>query len=180
MFKKIKEIFSIKTPNHKDYSFPHEILYRKILQTSYNNWFYKDLKVDDTIEGRFEIIVLHIFVLFKILDERNEENTIFKQKLLETFIEELDSTYREIGISDNTFAKKMKIAVQSIYGRIDSYNNQFDNIDLFSESLQRNIWPLEKGKIKESKLLSNYVYDKIKKYKNKEYKDIIQRPSDEF
>lgn len=180
MFKKIKEIFSIKTPDYKDYSFPHEILYKKILQTSYNNWFYKDLKVDDTIEGRFEIIVLHIFVLFKILDERNEENTFFKQKLLETFIEELDSTYREIGISDNTFAKKMKIAVQSIYGRIDSYNNQLDNIDLFSESLQRNIWPLEKGKIKESKLLSNYVYDKIKKYKNKEYKDIIQRPSDEF
>jgi len=125
MFKKIKEIFSIKTPDYKDYSFPHEILYKKILQTSYNNWFYKDLKVDDTIEGRFEIIVLHIFVLFKILDERNEENTFFKQKLLETFIEELDSTYREIGISDNTFAKKMKIAVQSIYGRIDSYNNQF-------------------------------------------------------
>ena len=180
MFKKIKEIFSVKTLDYKDYSFPHEILYRKILQTSYNNWFYKDLKVDDTIEGRFEIIVLHIFVLFKILDERNEENTFFKQKLLETFIEELDSTYREIGISDNTFAKKMKIAVQSIYGRIDSYNNQFDNIDLFSESLQRNIWPLEKGKIKESKLLSNYVYDKIKKYKNKGYKDIIQRPSDEF
>ena len=180
MFKKIKEIFSIKTPDYKDYSFPHEILYKKILQTSYNNWFYKDLKVDDTIEGRFEIIVLHIFVLFKILDERNEENTFFKQKLLETFIEELDSTYREIGISDNTFAKKMKIAVQSIYGRIDSYDNQLDNIDLFSESLQRNIWPLEKGKIKESKLLSNYVYDKIKKYKNKEYKDIIQRPSDEF
>ena len=180
MFKKIKEIFSIKTPDYKDYSFPHEILYKKILQTSYNNWFYKDLKVDDTIEGRFEIIVLHIFVLFKILDERNEENTFFKQKLLETFIEELDSTYREIGISDNTFAKKMKIAVQSIYGRIDSYNNQLDNIDLFSESLQRNIWPLEKGKIKESKLLSNYVYDKINKYKNKGYKDIIQRPSDEF
>ena len=180
MFKKIKEIFSIETPDYKDYSFPHEILYKKILQTSYNNWFYKDLKVDDTIEGRFEIIVLHIFVLFKILDERNEENTFFKQKLLETFIEELDSTYREIGISDNTFAKKMKIAIQSIYGRIDSYDNQLDNIDLFSESLQRNIWPLEKGKIKESKLLSNYVYDKIKKYKNKEYKDIIQRPSDEF
>ena len=180
MFKKIKEIFSIKTPDYKDYSFPHEILYKKILQTSYNNWFYKDLKVDDTIEGRFEIIVLHIFVLFKILDERNEENTFFKQKLLETFIEELDSTYREIGISDNTFAKKMKIAVQSIYGRIDSYDNQLDNIDLFSESLQRNIWPLEKGKIKESKLLSNYVYDKINKYKNKGYKDIIQRPSDEF
>jgi hypothetical protein len=74
----------------------------------------------------------------------------------------------------------MKIAAQSIYGRIDSYNNQFDNIDLFSESLQRNIWPLEEGKIKESKLLSNYVYDKIKKYNNKGYKDIIQRPSEEF
>ena len=180
MFKKIKEIFSVKTPDYKDYSFPHEILYKKILQTSYNNWFYKDLKVDDTIEGRFEIIVLHIFVLFKILDERNEENTFFKQKLLETFIEELDSTYREIGISDNTFSKKMRIAAQSIYGRIDSYNTQFDNIDLFSESLQRNIWPLVEGKIKESKLLSNYVYDKIKKYNNKGYKDIIQKSSEEF
>jgi hypothetical protein len=73
MFKKVKEIFSVKTPDHKDYSSPHEILYRKILQTSYNNWFYKDLKVDDTIEGRFEIIVLHIFVLFFVSFIQNLE-----------------------------------------------------------------------------------------------------------
>ena len=83
-------------------------------------------------------------------------------------------------LRQSTFSKKMRIAAQSIYGRIDSYNTQFDNIDLFSESLQRNIWPLVEGKIKESKLLSNYVYDKIKKYNNKGYKDIIQKSSEEF
>ena len=112
MFKKIKNLFSYKKVNFKDYNLPNEALYKKILIQTYNDMFFNDLEVKNDINGRFEIIILHIFIIFNSLDQKNSENKLFKQNLLETFIDELESTYRELGISDNTFSKKMKIAAK--------------------------------------------------------------------
>tara|TARA_Y100001970_G_scaffold175299_1_gene213828 strand:- start:3583 stop:4125 length:543 start_codon:yes stop_codon:yes gene_type:complete len=180
MFKKIKNIFSYKKVNFKDYNLPHEALYKKILVQSYNDWFFKDLEVKNDINGRFEIIILHIFIIFNSLDQNNSENKLFKQNLLETFIDELESTYRELGISDNTFSKKMKIAAKSMYGRLNIYSNTINDRKSFNEALLRNIWPLDKELTNKVHKLSEYVYKKIHKYNNKSYREIIEESKREF
>ena len=180
MFKKIKNLFSYKKVNYKEYSLPHEVLYKKILVQSYNDWFFKDLEVKNDINGRFEIIILHIFIIFNSLDQNNNENKLFKQNLLETFIDELESTYRELGISDNTFSKKMKIAAKSMYGRLSIYSNTINDRKSFDEALLRNIWPLDKELTNKVHKLSEYVYKKIHKYNNKSYRYIIEESKREF
>ena len=180
MFKKIKNLFSYKKVNFKEYNLPHETLYKKILVHSYNDWFFKDLEVKNDINGRFEIIILHIFIIFNSLDQNNSENKLFKQNLLETFIDELESTYRELGISDNTFSKKMKIAAKSMYGRLSIYSNTINDRKSFDEALLRNIWPLDKELTNKVHKLSEYVYKKIHKYNNKSYRDIIEESKREF
>ena len=180
MFKKIKNLFSYKKVNFKEYNLPHEALYKKVLVQSYNDWFFKDLEVKNDINGRFEIIILHIFIIFNSLDQNNSENKIFKQNLLETFIDELESTYRELGISDNTFSKKMKIAAKSMYGRLNIYSDTIDDSKSFNEALLRNIWPLDKELTNKVHKLSEYVYKKIHKYNNKSYRDIIEESKREF
>ena len=180
MFKKLSTLFKKKKTIYKDYKLPHEILYKRILIKTYNNWFYQKLKISEDINGRFEIIVLHIFIIFHCLNNTDKKNSFFKKNLLETFIDELETTYREIGISDNTFSKKMKIAAQSIYGRLDVYSQTIENIDLFNESLQRNIWPLEDQDINKVNELNEYVYKKIKKYKNKSFDEIIESSKQGF
>ena len=62
MFKKIINIISSFVNSGPNYSLPHGILYKRILKSSYDKFFYVDLKVPDTIDGRFDIIILHIFV----------------------------------------------------------------------------------------------------------------------
>ena len=106
-----------------------------MLIQSYSDWFYKELEIENDINGRFEIIVLHIFIIFNSLSKDSSENKVFKQNLLETFIDELESTYRELGISDNTFGKKMKVAAKSMYGRLSSYSESFNDNNLFNEAL---------------------------------------------
>jgi len=180
MFKKIKNLFSYKKVNFKDYNLPHEALYKKILVQSYNDMFFNDLEVKNDINGRFEIIILHIFIVFNSLDKNNSENKLFKQNLLETFIDELESTYRELGISDNTFSKKMKIAAKSMYGRLSIYSDTINDRKSFDEALLRNIWPLDKELTNKVHKLSEYVYKKILKYNNKSYIEIIEESKREF
>jgi len=180
MFKKIKNLFSYKKVNIKEYNLPHEALYKKLLVQSYNDWFFKDLEVKNDINGRFEIIILHIFIIFNSLDQKNNENKLFKQNLLETFIDELESTYRELGISDNTFSKKMKIAAKSMYGRLSVYSDTINDKKSFEEALLRNIWPLDKELTIKVHKLSEYVYKKIHKFNNKSYKEIIEESKREF
>ena len=77
MFKKIKNLFSYKKVNFKEYNLPHEALYKKILVQSYNDWFFNDLEVKNDINGRFEIIILHIFIIFTTTNHNfNYNNTI--------------------------------------------------------------------------------------------------------
>ena len=180
MFKKIKNLFSYKKLNFKEYNLPHEALYKKILVQSYNDWFFGDLEVKNDINGRFEIIILHIFIIFNSLEQNNSENKLFKQNLLETFIDELESTYRELGISDNTFSKKMKIAAKSMYGRLSVYSDTINDKKSFDEALLRNIWPLDKELTIKVHKLSEYVYKKIHKYNNKSYREIIEESKKEF
>jgi hypothetical protein len=68
----------------------------------------------------------------------------------------------------------MKIAAKSIYGRLDAYTQTIDNIDLFNESLKRNIWPLDKELTNKVPILSEYVYKKIEKYKNESFDSILK------
>tara|TARA_B100000579_G_scaffold189910_1_gene155081 strand:- start:59 stop:601 length:543 start_codon:yes stop_codon:yes gene_type:complete len=180
MFKKIKNLFSYKKVNFKEYNLPHETLYKKILVHSYNDWFFKDLEVKNDINGRFEIIILHIFIVFNSLDQNSSENKLFKQNLLETFIDELESTYRELGISDNTFSKKMKIAAKSMYGRLNIYSDTINDRKAFDDALLRNIWPLDIELTNKVHKLSEYVYKKVHKYNNKSYLEIIEESKREF
>ena len=69
MFKVIKNLFSSKKLFFKDYNLPHEALYKKLLIQSYSDWFYKELEIQNDINGRFEIIVLHIFIIFNSLSK---------------------------------------------------------------------------------------------------------------
>ena len=50
--------FNLKNNKIKNNSF---LIYKKIVLRSRNKVFYTDLKVPDTIDGRFDLIVLHFF-----------------------------------------------------------------------------------------------------------------------
>ena len=180
MLKKIKKIMASLISSGPDYDSPHGVLYKRILKSSYDKYFYSDLSVPDTIDGRFDIIILHIFIFIKIFENSGSLEKNFTQKLFDIFMIEVESTYREMGISDQSFGKKMKIVIESFYGRTKMYDQYFDEEEEFSECLIRNIWLNNKQMHKESKKLYQFVCQKVNKYEGKSLDDILNISSSGF
>ncbi|RPF90472.1 MAG: hypothetical protein CBD28_002445 [Rhizobiales bacterium TMED168] len=180
MFKKIilylKNIYN----SSPDYSSPHGVLYKRILKSSYNQRFYKELMVPDTLDGRFDLIILHIFIFIKVYKNSNESNKNFTQKLFDVFMREVESSYRELGISDQTFSKKMKVVIESFYGRTKMYDLYYDDENEFSNCLIRNIWSGDLSKEIFSKQLYSFVVEKVEKYNNKSINQILEISLDDF
>jgi len=180
MFKKIiSYIKNFYSPN-PDYSSPHGILYKRILNSSYERRFYEKIMVPDTLDGRFDLIILHIFIIIKIFKNSSEENKNFTQKLFDIFMLEVESSYREMGISDQSFSKKMKVVIESFYGRTKMYDLNFDNKNEFINCLVRNIWPEDAPKEIFASELYDFVIQKVNKYSNKSIGEILELSVDGF
>ena len=180
MFKKIISYIKNLYSPIPDYSSPHGILYRRILDSSYERHFYKKIMIPDTLDGRFDLIILHIFIIIKIFKNSNDHNKNFTQKLFDIFMLEVESSYREMGISDQSFSKKMKVVIESFYGRTKMYDLNFDNKNEFINCLVRNIWSEDISKEIYAGELYDFVTKKVNKYNNKSISEILELSVDGF
>jgi cytochrome b pre-mRNA-processing protein 3 len=136
--------------------------------------------VPDTLDGRFDLIILHIFIIIKIFKNSSEQNKNFTQKLFDIFMIEVESSYREMGISDQSFSKKMKVVIESFYGRTKMYDLNFDNKNEFINCLVRNIWSEDVSNEIFAGELYDFVIKKVNKYNNKSISEILELSVDGF
>lgn len=129
MLKKIFPPKNLKVDAHNTYV--------QLVEKSRQPFFYEECGVADTIDGRFDVIVLHIFLLSRRI---KNENPDFVRAVWEVFFADMDRSLREMGASDTGIGKRIKKMVQAFYGRIDSYEKTIDNIEDFKDSLKRNLY----------------------------------------
>ncbi len=84
--------------------------------------FYRDLKVPDTLEGRFELYSLHVVLILHRLKGQDPVAQEIGQALFKAYIQALDSALREMGVGDLSMAKKMRKLGEAFYGRIKAYD----------------------------------------------------------
>lgn len=99
-----------------------ERLYGAIVAQSRQEAFYTDLGVADTLEGRFEMVVLHTFLLCHRLKGGDADATAMSQEVFDTFVADMDATLRELGVGDLSVPKKMKKIGAAFYGRTVAYD----------------------------------------------------------
>ena len=75
-------------------------LYKLIVKQARKKEFYLNLKIPDTIDGRFELIILHFFLLERILDKDIKKDRLIYNELLEIMYKDFDMSLREIGVGD--------------------------------------------------------------------------------
>jgi cytochrome b pre-mRNA-processing protein 3 len=98
-----------------------ERLYGAIVAQAREPVFYRDLGVPDTVEGRFDLLVLHMHLVNERLAATGEAGAMLGQELLDRFFEDMDASLREIGIGDMTVPKKMRSLAEAYLGRSASY-----------------------------------------------------------
>lgn len=102
--------------------------------------FYEDMGVADTIDGRFEMIVLHLFLVLNRLKGEGVED--LRQNLTDEFFADMDRSLRELGVSDVAVGKKVRKIAESYYGRVTAYDRALSvGPKTLEEAIGRNIYP---------------------------------------
>lgn len=83
--------------------------------------FFARAGVPDTPEGRYELIVLHLFLVLERLRGAGDAGVEPSRLLIETFITDMDDQMREMGVSDLAVPKKVKRAAALFYERSEAY-----------------------------------------------------------
>jgi len=118
-------------------------LYGAIVAQARSRGFYVDYGVPDTVEGRFDLIVLHLVLLLRRLGRQAEAGRGLGQELFDAFCRDLDANLREMGTGDLAVPKKMRAFAEAFYGRQAAYLAALAKPDLraFEKALARNIFP---------------------------------------
>ena len=96
-------------------------LYGRVVAAARQPAFYRAIGVPDTPEGRYELVVLHLFLALERLKGEGEKGAALSQAALECFVTDMDDCMREMGVGDLTVAKRVKRAAAGFYERAGPY-----------------------------------------------------------
>lgn len=140
-----------------------ETIYGMIVAQAREPKFYQSLGVDDTVNGRFEMIVLHLWLVLHRAGQQ-DENAAFAQVLFDHFCSDLDANLREMGVGDLAVPKRMQAFGEAFYGRSAAYDRALADEDdpkaALTKTLCRNV--LNGFGMDKAKLLEAYVQDALK------------------
>ena len=123
-------------------------LYGAIVAQARSSVFYAAYGVPDTVQGRFDLIVLHLVLLLGRLDGADDAGRRLGQHLFDAFCRDLDDNLREMGVGDLAVPKRMRRFGEAFYGRQAAYQAAFVAADQgeLEKALGRNIFHLAGGK----------------------------------
>ncbi len=103
---------------------------------------YHALGVPDTLDGRFDLIALHAFLLVHRLQDAPAPGPALAQAVFDAMFADMDSNLREIGVGDLSVGKRVRAMWEAFHGRSKVYAAAVDAADraALSTALERNVW----------------------------------------
>ena len=98
-----------------------DMLYRAVVAQSRRPGFYLSGGVPDSVDGRFELIALHVFLVLDRLKQDHPRGSGLGQELHDVFFADMDHSLREMGAGDLGVGKRVKTMAQGFYGRVSAY-----------------------------------------------------------
>ncbi len=104
-------------------------IYSAIVAQSRQEKFYADWQVPDTVNGRFDMISLHLCLLFRRLKTGQESTRVFSQSVFDLFFNDMDQSLREMGAGDMAVPKRIQKMGELLYGMLDKLTSALDAQD---------------------------------------------------
>ena len=118
-----------------------DLLYRKLVRQARDPVFYLHLGVPDTLDGRFDMIILHAFLVIRRLKTDHEQTVGLAQAIFDLMFADMDQNLREMGVGDLGVGKRIKGMVEAFYGRTVAYEEGLaSDGTLLGRILQRNLY----------------------------------------
>jgi cytochrome b pre-mRNA-processing protein 3 len=146
--------FRRKTSNHSIAS-----LYGMIVAQARATPFYRIYGVPDTVNGRFEMVVLHTVLVLRRLESEPVPVRRLGQALFDRFCRDMDGSLREMGVGDLAVPAKMRKIGEAFYGRQAVYVAALAASDPgpLIAALERNVFGAEPGTEPGAGRLATYV-----------------------
>lgn len=118
------------------------VLYARAVAQAREPAFYAVMGVPDTVDGRFEMIALHVYLILRRLRAEGEAAAALSQDLFDAMFADMDRSLREMGVGDLSVGKRVKAMARGFYGRIKAYDDGLASADSgdLCEALRRNLY----------------------------------------
>ncbi|WP_376094096.1 ubiquinol-cytochrome C chaperone family protein [Roseomonas sp. CCTCC AB2023176] len=126
---------------------PHEragfALYTAAVEAARDPALYGPEAVPDTLDGRFDLIALHVALLVRRLrGDPDPRGPALAQAVFDAMFADMDMSLREMGVGDMSVGKRVKNMWEAWHGRARAYETALEAGDRFAleEALSRNVW----------------------------------------
>jgi len=115
-------------------------LYTAAVRQARQEAFYRELGVPDSIDGRFDLVALHVWLLCRRMKGEASAEPL-AQGLIEVFFADMDVSLREIGAADIGVGRRVKRMIEAFHGRAAAYDAALAaGGSALEEALARNLY----------------------------------------
>jgi cytochrome b pre-mRNA-processing protein 3 len=122
-----------------------EAIYGMIVAQAREPVFYQAWGVPDTVNGRFDMVVLHLWMVLRQL-RRLGDSSGLAQALFDRFCSDMDHNLRELGTGDLAVPRRMQEFGEAFYGRSAAYDRAITAGEgPLAQALCKNIYDGQQG-----------------------------------
>lgn len=105
---------------------PARALYAAAVAQARNPAFYRRLAAPDTLDGRYELVTLHVYLLLRALKGQGKAAHDVGRRLMEIMVDDFDRSLREMGIGDTGIPRRVKQMARGFAGRQAAFDAALD------------------------------------------------------
>lgn len=95
------------------------LLYDGLMRASRDPAFFSGIGVADSIEGRLEMLMLHVGLMVHRLTGEPAGQDLARE-LSERFVDDIERSLRDIGYDDSGLKRRLKAVARGFYGRMEA------------------------------------------------------------
>ncbi len=137
----------------------HE-LYGAVVAAARDRRFFRDLGIPDTLDGRFELLCVHIYLLTKRLQREGAEAKAVSQVLFDLFWDDMGAGLREGGVGDSVVPKRLTKMSKVFFGRVGAFDEALeksDQLDPVITVFERNLGEMTGARSPDCQAMGRYV-----------------------
>jgi cytochrome b pre-mRNA-processing protein 3 len=115
-------------------------LYRAIVAEGRNPFWYREGRVPDTLDGRFDMIAALLSLVLLRFEQEDERGRAPSALLTEVFVDDMDGQLRQMGIGDIVVGKHIGKMMAALGGRLTAYREALAGDGDLKGALERNLY----------------------------------------
>lgn len=147
-----------------------ESLYLSAVEQARQPVLYTHMNVPDTVDGRFDMIATHVFLILRRLKAGGDGTQAASQALFDAMFGDMDRGLREMGAGDLGVGRRVKAMAQAFYGRVAAYETGLGTPDatpdaapdgVLADAVLRNVFRGDDQEREAAKRLADYMHQQM-------------------